>query len=292
MQRSLHVGLAVCLAGWLAWRYGAAILPFGAVTSKMPDPEDGKVTGGSYTNAYFDLSYPLPPEWTEGLAGPGPSLSGYYVLSSLSPKSELTASILVAAQDMFFGDKSQADAASAAKDFHQAMSEIEGMTVEREPLEVRIADRPVHRVDFNGVGLYRATFVSEIRCHLVTFNLTAHDPELLASLAHSLDNLSFAEGKDAVSAAPICVKDYAAGENLLSKVEPRIVGPARAPIPVRIIVGTDGGVKHVHVVHSTAEQRAGIETALRQWKLRPYVVKGRAVEIETGLLLSSPQNPM
>jgi hypothetical protein len=288
----LHVGMVTCLVGWLAWRYGAVILPFGAVTSQMPDPEDGRVTQGSYTNAYFGLSYPLPPEWTEGMTGPDPSQSGYYVLSSLNPKSELAASILVTAQDMFFGDKSQADAASAAKDFHQAMSEIEGMTVEREPVEVRIADRLVHRVDYNGVGLYRTAFVAEMRCHLVTFNLTARDPDVLASLALSLDKLSFGGGKDAASAVPICVKDYAAGENVLSKVEPQIVGPVRAPIPVRIIIGTDGGVKHVHVIHATAEQRTGIEASVHQWKMRPYVVEGRAVELETGLLLSSRQRQM
>jgi len=292
MRRLLHLGVVICLVGWLAWRYGAVILPFGAVTSQMPDPEDGRITQGSYTNAYFGLSYPLPPEWTEGMTGPDPSQSGYYVLSSLNPKSELSASILVTAQDMFFGDKSQTDAASAAKDFHQAMSEIEGMTVEREPLEVRIADRLVHRVDFNGVGLYRAAFVAEIRCHLVTFNLTAHDPDVLASLALSLDKLSFGGVKDAASAVSICVKDYAAGENVLSKVEPQIVWPVRAPIPVRIIIGTDGGVKHVHVIRATAEQRTGIEASVRQWKMRPYVVEGRAVEVETGFLFSSRQRQM
>jgi hypothetical protein len=292
MHWSLRVGLAVCLVGWLAWRYGAATLPFGAVTSKIPDPEDGKIMDGIYTNTYFRLSYPLPPEWTEGMTGPDPSQSGYYVLSSFNPKSELAATILVTAQDMFFGDKSQADAASAAKDLHQAMSEIEGMTVEREPVEVRIADRLVQRVDFNGVGLYRAAFVAEIRCHVVTFNLTAHDPDLLANLALSLDKLSFGGGKDAASAVPMCVKDYAAGENVLSRIEPQIVGPMRAPIPVRIIIGTDGGVKHVHVIRAAVEQRTSIEASVRQWKLRPYVVEGRAVEVETGLLLSSRQRQM
>jgi hypothetical protein len=292
MRRLLHVGIAACLVGWLAWRYGAAILPFGAVTPHMLDPEDGKVTNGIYTNEYFRLSYPLPPEWTDGMIGPDPSHSGYYVLSTLGPKDGLTATILITAQDTFFADKPLTDAASAAKDFRQAMSEIEGMTVGGEPLEVKIADRPIQRVDFSGVGLYRAAFVAEIRCHLVTFNLTAHDPELLASLTHSLDSLSFLGGRDAASAVPACVKNYAAGENLLSKVEPVIVGPARTPIPVRMIIGTDGGVKHVHVIRATTEQRKAIEAAVRQWKVRPYVLEGRAVEIETGLMFNSPQRGM
>jgi len=286
MRRLLHLGVvigvvATCFVGWLAWRYGA---PFGTVTSHVANPEDGKVANAAYTSKYFDLSYPLPQGWTEGLIGPDPSHTGYYVLSTLTPKSEGNGTILISAQDMFFALDPPSDAASAANDIRQAMSQVEGMTIDREPLEVRIADRRIQRVDFSGVGLYRAMFVTEIRCHLVSFTFTARDPEGLASMTESLDRLSFAGGKDATASVPRCVRDYAAGENLLSRVEPAIVGSIATPIPVRIIVGTDGGVKHVHVVRGTAEQRSSIEVALRQWKLRPYEIEGKAVEIETGLV--------
>jgi hypothetical protein len=288
MRRLLHVGvlagLAItCLVGWLAWRYGAAVLPFGAVTSHIANPEDGKVANGAYTSRYFDLSFPLPQGWTEAEAGPDPSHSGYYVLSSFIPKSELTGTILIAAQDTFFATKPLGDLASAASDFRHAISQVEGMTIDREPSEVRIADRVIQRVDFSGVGLYRAMFMTEMRCHLVSFNLTARDPEALASMTLSLDRLSFAGGKGAAKSAPHCIKDYAVAENLLSKVEPVIAGSLATPIPVRIIVGTDGSVKHVHVIRATAEQRTNVESALRQWKLRPYELAGRAVDVETGL---------
>jgi hypothetical protein len=296
MRRLLHLGvlagLAItCLVGWLVWRYGAVTSPFGAVTSQIVNPEDGKVTNGAYTSRYFDLSYPLPQGWTEGIAGPDPSHSGYYVLSTFTPTGELTGTILIAAQDMFFAAKPPSDAASAAKDFRHAISSVEGMTIDREPLEVRIANRVVQRVDFSGVGLYRAMFVAEIRCHLVTFNLTARDPEALASMTLTLDRLSFAGGKAAAS-VPHCVKNYAVTENLLSKVEPVIAGSIATPIPVRIIIGTDGSVKHVHVIRATAEQRKSIESALSQWKLRPYEIEGKAVEIETGVVFQPGRGEM
>jgi hypothetical protein len=246
----------------------------------------------TYANAYFGLSYPLPQGWAEGEVGPDPSHSGYYVLGTLRPKGELAATILIAAQDMFFADKPHGDAASAVNDFRQAISEVEGTTIDREPLEVSIADRRLHRVDFSGVGLYRAMFLVEIRCHLVSFNLTARDPELLASLARSLDHLAFAGERDAASPVPTCVRNYAVGDNLLSRVEPAIVGPMGTPIPVRIVVGTDGGVKHVHVIRATAEQRKGIDAALHQWKFRPYEIKGRAFEIETGLIFQARPGAM
>jgi hypothetical protein len=248
-------------------------------------PEQGAVAKGRYTNAYFDLSYPMPQQWTTGLDGPGPSETGYYVLSTLAPTDDLNGTILIAAQDTFFSIKSYSDVAAAAIDFRQAMSQIPAMTIDREPSKMRIADRDVWRVDFSGVGLYRAMFVTEIRCHLVSFNLTTREPELLSDLAHTLDNVSYARGKRAASDSfPVCDKSYASAENILKKVEPKdAAGPRFAPVPVRIIIDRDGMVKHIHVIHSSDEQRRSIEDALRQWKFKPPRANGRAVEMETGL---------
>src|SRR5258707_13203207 len=146
----LGVGVATSLASWLGWRYGAGTVPYGTVMSPMPIPEDGKVLGGIYVNDYFDLSYPLPEGWTEGLQGPDPSDTGYYVLSELIPQSDPTATILIAAQDMFFASKSHANVAEMVGDFRHAMSEVDGMTIDREPTEVKGADRLLYRADFNG----------------------------------------------------------------------------------------------------------------------------------------------
>lgn len=282
----LLLGLAVAtsLVSWLGWRHGAVTLPYGTVVSPMPLPEDGKVVGGTYVNKYFDLSYPLPEGWTEGLPGPEPSDAGYYVLSSLVPTAEPNAAILIGAQDMFFASKSYADAAEMVRDFRQAMSEVDGMTIDREPAEVKVADRVLHRVDFSGVGLHRATLITEIRCHAVSFNLTARDPARLAELALSVDKLSAVGKRDSGSPVPYCVENYGVAENLLHRVEPVPVGPRFMPIPVRVIVDTEGGVKHIHVLRATAEQRKSIEDAVRQWRFKPYRLNGRPVEIETGLV--------
>jgi Gram-negative bacterial TonB protein C-terminal len=137
-------------------------------------------------------------------------------------------------------------------------------------------------VDFSGVGLYRATFATALRCHAVSFNLTARNPELLQDLAMGMEKLSLA-GKRG-SNVPYCMANYAAPDNLLRRVEPLPVGPRFAPIPVRIVVDAQGQVKHVHVIRATAGQRGSIEDALRQWKFKPYRLGGRPVEIETGLV--------
>src|SRR5215467_8575475 len=148
MRRLSLLGLAIGLVGWIAWSYGS-VSP-GAVTSSMSNPEDGAVANGRYVNMYFDLSYPLPPEWAEGLAGPEPSETGYYVLSSLVPKGEHDSTILIAAQDRFFADNPDNDLAAAVRDFREAMARVDGMTIDHEPSEMTIAGHVMRRVDFSG----------------------------------------------------------------------------------------------------------------------------------------------
>jgi hypothetical protein len=280
------LGVTAVFAGWLTWHYGAVTFLDGLTTPQTPTPEDGRVLNGNYVNEYFDLSFPLPEGWTEGDAGPDPSDAGYYVLRSLIPKSELNATILIAAQDLFFTAKPDSDMAEMARDFRQAMSEVDGMTIDREPAEHKVKDRIFHRVDFSGVGLYRATFTTAIRCHAVSFNLTANAPELLENVALSIDRLS-SYGRMPAS-GPHCLANYAVPDNLVKRVEPVPAGARFVPIPVRIVVGTSGAVKHIHVIRAGAEQRLSIEEALRQWRFKPYQLNGRAVEIETGLVFQFP----
>jgi hypothetical protein len=290
MRRLLLLGLAIGLMGWTAWSYGSVSLSHGAATSAMPNPEDGAVENDRYANRYFDLSYPLPPEWTAGLPGPDPSDTGYYVLSSLVPKGEQDGAILIAAQDRFFAAKPDSDLAAVASDFREAMARIDGMTIDHEPSETTIAGHPMERVDFSGVGLYRGMYVTEIRCHFVSFNLTARSPERLAELARTLDELSGAR-KDSAASVPVCIKDYAVAGNLLRRVEPVPVGPKFTSIPVRIIIDGNGNVKHTHVIHASAEQRQSIEDALRQWTFKPPRIDGAAVEVETGLVFRFTSAP-
>jgi TonB family protein len=287
MRRLLYLGfglgLVAGLAGGMFWIYGSVSWAHGPA---MLNPDVGEVAHESYTNAYFDLSYPLPRQWTTGLAGPDPSDTGYYVLGTLVPAGDLDGTILIAAQDTFFTRKEYSNVAAAASDFRQAMSRVAAMTIDREPSEMKIAGRDVWRVDFSGVGLYRAMFVTEVRCHLVSFNLTTREPKLLSSLASSLENLSYASGKRGTASAsfPVCDKGYATRENILHRVEPvDAPGPRFAPIPVRIVIDGDGTVKHIHVIRSSEAQRKSIEDAVRQWKFKPPRVNGRAVEMETGL---------
>jgi hypothetical protein len=276
MWRFSFLASVVCLASGLTQQ--TALVP-------MPRPHEGTIANGIYTNKYFDLSYPLPSGWMEGMAGPDPSGSGYYVLGTLMPIGELTGSLLIAAQDTFFAAEAFRDPMSMAHEVSRAMATIPGMTIDRQPTEVMISGRVFSHVDFSGVGLFRSTWITQIRCHLVSFNLMANKPEPLAALALSLNKIAYARDRADDNRDPACINNYADAKNLVTKVDPEAIGPTFTPIPIRIIISADGSVKDVHVIRATVEQRNSIERALGQWKFRPREMDDRADEIETGLLI-------
>ncbi len=278
MRRLLPVAVCVCLASAMVWRSSAATMP-------LANPDDVAVADGVFKSEYFNLSYPLPPGWIAGPAGPSPSMSGYYVLGNFFPAGELTGTILIAAQDSFFAAKPSGDVMAMTNAFDRAMAKVDGMKIDRLPSAVQIAGRRFGRVDFSGVGLFRSTLTTKIRCHFVSFNLTARSPALLSTLALSLNRLGPADDEETARVDPVCIAGYADAEHLLRKVDPAAVVPTFVPIPVRIIVGGDGSVEHVDVIRATSGQRDSIERALEQWKLKPYEIDGRSTEIETGLVI-------
>lgn len=281
MRLWIILGVAACFTGMAATAAILSARHAGAVQSA--NPEDVRVADGSFVSDYFDLSYRTPGEWIEGLPGPSPSQSAYYVLGTWIPKQDFRAAILIVAQDMFFSSDASDSAKNAVAEVRQVMSSVDGMTIDREPEPVNIGGHPGFRLDFSGVGLVRSVVAIEIRCHVVMFNLTSRDPELLTRLVKSLDDLGAV--RKASDSAPECVRDYAL-ENLVRRVEPDRIGGTPESIPVRIIVAADGSVRHVHVVRASAAQRRNIEEAVRQWKFKPHVKQGRPVEVETGMMFN------
>jgi hypothetical protein len=271
-----------CLVTTWMWQLGSAA----NAAEPRPRPDDGAVADGVYANEYFDLSYPLPSGWIQDVAGPAPSTSGYYVLARAKPAGELTGTILIAAQDDFFVDAAFDDVRTAARDFAGSIATVPGMTIGRPPAEVVIADRVFNRIDFSGVGLFRSTLFTRSRCHLVSFNFTASSPELLATLLSGLGGIASFRHRAAAIPNPVCARNHAAPENILTKVDPAGSDPRFVPIPVRLVIGADGAVKHVHVIRATAQQRNNIESTLMQWTFKPRAPHGVPPdEVETGLLI-------
>jgi hypothetical protein len=84
--------------------------------------------------------------------------------------------------------------------------------------------------------------------------------------------------------APVCIKDYAEGDNVIERSDPYFAERRFNPVPVRIVIDKDGKVKHIHFLSAFPDQAKAVQDALSQWRFKPYVRDGKALEVETGIL--------
>jgi hypothetical protein len=261
-----------------------------ASDTKTPLPETGKLEGNLYENRYFGFSYHLPPDWSEPYAGAPPSDSGSYVLAEFIPsktfKGPINGTVLITAQDLFFSLVPQRSAKEMIKYSSDHLQPY--YTLEHPPSDLTIAGRSFARFDYMSpvAGLHWYILATQVRCHVIQFVLNSRDTGLLDSLVHDMDQV-----KLATNDSPPCVAGYAE-QNVISKVDPVLNDRKFNSIPVRVIIGTDGKVKHVHVISAFQDQARIITDALLQWRFRPYQQNGKAVDVETGILFGySPPRP-
>jgi hypothetical protein len=258
-----------------------------------PLPEGGTVANHVYSNPYFGLTYPLSTDWTQQYEGPPPSDSGYYVLAQIQPaqtsKAAIPGTILITAQDMFFAPT---PARSALEMINYTRDTLRAdYKVEWPPAQVEIATRSFVRLGYvsPSAELHWYVLATQIRCHMVQFIFTSRDTRLIGSLARAMNNMKLPAPGDPTSGAgggdvPVCIKDYASGENLIERVDPVLTERRFNPIPVRVIIDANGKVKHIHFISAFPEQAKRITDALLQWRFKPLLVNGRPVEVETGIL--------
>lgn len=264
-----------------------AILVKGAVPSASdattPVPENGSVGSGRYRNAYFGLTYPIPAGWTEQPAGPPPSDGGGYVLTQFASMDgeRVKAHVLVTAHDLFFIPFT----AATAKDvMAKTRSSVPPRYVfDKGPEEVKLGGRTFYRLGYKAPvsGLQWRMFTTDARCHALTFTFTGTDTKLLDDAEKMLGELRI--GGD----APACVGDYAQ-THVIAKATPQFAQRYNT-IPVRVIIDAEGKVKHAHLLSAFPEQSEAILRALREWRFEPYVVNGKATEVETGLVFGLPR---
>ena len=256
-----------------------------------PLPEDGRVSHNLYQNRYLGLAYPLPSDWAESFEGPPPSDTGEYVLAQLVPgpsfKGAAKGIVLITAQDMFFARGRGRDALEMVSFSRDHLPSY--YRLEREPVEVQIADRSFVRYDYmsESVGLHWFVLATGIRCHTVQFVFMGQDTKMLESLVAGMAQMTLpagagVKGGKGGSGTPVCVANYASTAEY--KVDPDFPAHHFNAIPVRFIVDKKGAVRHVHVISGFADQAAKITDALMQWKFKPYEVNGEPTEVESGIV--------
>jgi hypothetical protein len=244
-----------------------------ASDSVTPLPENGKLAENVYTNRYFGLAYALPAGWSQQPQGPPPSDSGAYVLMLAGAQGQ--GSVMLTAQDLFFGltpSGSPMQMIGYSREHLPSYYEVE-----RPPVEVKIANHTFARFDYTSsvAGLHWYVLATEARCHLVKIVFTGRDPKVLESLVQDMERMKLPDE----SQSPACVADYALGDKVTWKVAPGAFEKRYNAIPVRMIIGKNGKVKHVHVLSAFPDQARSITDALLQWRF-----KERDTEVETGMM--------
>lgn len=272
-----------------------------ASDSTTPVPESGSITDNLYSNPYFSLTYTLPPGWVQKFTGPPPSDSGYYVLGQFRPgdtsQDAPHGSILVAAQDLFFTQIHAKNALELVLYTQTNLSPI--YKIERTPAEVTIAGHTFVRYDYVSpvAELHWHVLTTQIRCHTVQFIFASRDVKLTDSLIAQMNSMKLPAEANPTSGsggglAPVCIKDYASGENVLERVDPFFTERRFNPVPVRIIIDKEGKVKHIHFLSAFPEQAKAISDALAQWRFKPYLQDGQPVAVETGVMFGHAPRPI
>lgn len=271
-----------------------------ASDSVTPVPEGGSVTDNVFRNQYFGLTYVLPKGWTQKYEGPPPSDSGRYVLAQLRPvdtyKGSIPATVLITAQDMFFTPlpaKNALELINYTKDNLQ-----DDYKMELAPTQTSIAGRSfVFFAYWSPVAeLHWYVLATQIRCHAVEMVLTSRDTKLLETLVLALNKMELPKEASPTAgmgggSVPACIKDYATGENVITRIDPVFTERTFNPVPVRIIVDQGGRVKHIHFLSAFPDQARVITEALKRWKFKPYVRNGQPVEVETGIMFGRAPHP-
>jgi hypothetical protein len=194
--------------------------------------------------------------------------------------------MLITAEDMFFTPlpaNNSLEFVNYAKDNLQA-----DYKVERSPMQTRIGGQPFTFFAYWSpvAELHWYVLATEIRCHTVEVTLTSRDTRLLDDLMQDLNKMRFTEEDSPAyaDAVPVCVKDFARGENVIARVDPVFTERRFNSVPVRIIIDKEGRIKHIHLLSAFPDQAEAVTSALRQWKFKPYLKDGQPFEVETGIM--------
>ena len=246
------------------------------------------------------MTYAIPPGWTEKYKGPPPSDTGRYVLADFSPadtfKGPARGSILITAQDIFF----------ALTPAHNAVELIDYMKnhlqndykVETPLKQITIADHSFTFFSYwsPAAELHWYVLATEIRCHVVQIVLTSRDTKLLDNLVLDMNQMKLpaeasSTGGTGGGAVPVCIKDYARGENMIARVDPVLTDHKFNSVPIRIVIGKNGKVKHIHFLSAFPDQAKAISDALARWQFKPYKKEGQTLEVETGIQFGRGNSP-
>ncbi len=275
--------------------------------------------GATYSNQTLGFSYPLPDGWYAS-----PAVSGE---AAGKEKRMADGSLLLLVADqpttrpftnrllLIADDESKYKPALTAHDYVARVAletSKKGLKVVKDPYVVELAGKQFYRVDseedFKGTMIHKALAAIDSSGNLLIWVFVAGSPEELETAVNSLNKVSFGEATalanvsgtranlTSVPAPVVTVSNSVMHSKLIKSVPPRYPEIARAArvqgaVVMCVLISAAGDVKDVRVVSGDPQLVDAAVDAVKQWKYGPFLLQGKAVEVEVQVTVNFTLGP-
>jgi TonB family protein len=267
-------------------------------------PPLGTFDDGNYVNEFLDLYYPLSRDWVretdlmrknysaEGLS------TGIYVLLAAVHIPEHTAPPEADSSFVLSAIERSADSSTQTCDLYlqRLASELQSKKEAQQKgdrSDFSVAGHNFRRADFefrHGPG-HHAIICTQVKDYLLQWNVAGFSKSAVQAAVSTIDSVT------AVPAVPaprppkygptyVQISSGVTQGLILKKVPPIYPEAARyghiqGTVDLHAVINKTGDVVDLEVIDGPIELVVSAVNAVRQWKYRPYILKGEPVEVDT-----------
>jgi TonB family protein len=288
------------------------------VLGQSPSLEDGHVSDHTYENAFLGFSYPLPRGWyvnaemaTDSQGRPKHLTSSSALLlvaDQHRPDGGYKNRLLIVADNAIAYQPNLTVNEYVSK-VVSATARKPGVALTHATFPAIFAGRHFYRANYsesgNGIVAFKTFVCTKVRGYFLSWTFVVpNSPEELEQLVNSLQRVSFqrapppepAAAGEAASPLPpqdtvrrplrIRISQLVSEGLIVKKVQPVYPYDARVrhiegSVVMKAEINTQGDVTDLQVISGDPALVPSALAAVGQWKYKPYLLSGQAVEVET-----------
>ena len=284
---------------------------------QLPAPSLGTFKDESYSNESLDIQYPLSRDWvreTEIMRNKAAANApGTYVLLAAvhipqhTAPLEADSSFVLSALDSGSGSTENCDKYLQA--LGAGIQSAKQGKQKGDVSKLTIGSRDFYRTDieFNSAPRHRAFICNQTKGYLLQWNIAGLSKNAIDAVVSTLNLIQSVNrehpAQSAIDAAlkiprnapvipsRVLVSQGVTAGMIVRKVQPIYPEQARqariqGAVRMRAIVSKTGDVVDIEVIEGPIELVVSAVNAVRQWKYRPYLIKGEPVEVDTQLTVN------
>jgi TonB family protein len=281
-------------------------------------PPLGTFRNGVYSNEFFDFDYPLSRDWvreTEAMRrrlGSGGQPSGMYVLVAALHIPQQTASL--EADSSFVLSAISSDGRSCEQYLKGLADSLGSQKVAKDHatiVQLSIEGRDFYRADFDfhESPSHRAFLCNQSKDYLLQWNIAGRSKEAVEGVVSTLHSIGTPQTSALAATSSQGSSDSAPGtqntpqvvrvkvsQGVNQKMRIKDVAPVYPPdakyahiqgtVVMSVVISKNGDIIDVEVLTGPIELVVSAVNAVRQWKYRPYMLKGEPVEVQTQITVN------